>query len=158
MVKPSKYFKLQIEDEEDTTIIHALRQRGRYDSNLLYRFFTIDRNDQKTARIEEILARGTDRTSDHIKSEDDPILTHGPGPGGHLLKPSEYLYAAPEDEIIEQLNGIDRKGRDIFVSVYDNIRMIEYDVAYCFEFKDKEKPQDALIALIELEYKAVKGW
>lgn len=155
MIEPSKYFKLSVRNDERRAITMALRQKGIYSQDLLYRAFAIDENCDKAARIEEILERGTDRTLDtregdyNLTVEDFIVI-------GKRLKPSEYLWAAEESEIKEQLDDVE--GSDILVSVYDNTKMIEVSDKYCFEFRDKNRPQEALMALIELEYKPVKGW
>ncbi len=151
MVEPNKYFKLSIHNDEQRAITMALRRKGIYSRDLLYRAFAIDRNCDKAARIEEILERGTDRTSDEKRK--GYTLTREEEKRVGLLKPSEYLYIAQEREIKEQLDCMDELTGDLFVSVYDGKQMRLIDNVSAFAFIHKERPQDALVALIELEYK-----
>lgn len=153
-----KYFKLELKCNDIEEIFKALDERGLYSSDLLYRVFAIQENVAST--VKKILRRGTDRLSDKILgnihdgifnvfAREDVRLKER----GRPLKPSEYVWLAKEKNLEYELCNSEPTGT-VFVSVYDPSKMIAFTegTADAYEFADKENPQDALIALIELEY------
>lgn len=151
-------FDVRVPYDATEAIVAALKKRELYSPDLLYRVFTLE-DDGLSSRIKSVLRKGTDRTSDelsgsnkdgrfNLKEGDDIKLAER----GRPLKPSEYLWLTNESDLYGQLSDAPPAG-NLFVSVYDGklVVGVSHD-GICYEFKDKEKPQDALIALIRLHF------
>ncbi len=59
-----------------------------------------------------------------------------------------YFLASPQEQISNASSE-----EHLFVSVYNGKKMIAVNLVPCYEFRDKEKPQDALVALVQLHYR-----
>ena len=137
------------------SVLTSLKDRGLYDQNNLYRIFRIDEGVDVDERIDLILAKGTDRINSRRQSEEAKEISIILG---REIASDQYLCLAPEiDDSYDLPQGLDNRllivennfEISFFISVYDPKKM-SHMMDYDYEFKDKENPQDALIALIQL--------
>lgn len=147
---------VSVRENGSEEIVDSLQQQGIYEYGLLYRVFSI--REGVSQKVKDILRRGTDRLEDDILGDAEDGYFYLPKEydgrleeRGRQLKPSEYLWLTEEQGLEEQLIIAPDYG-ELFVSVYDPSKMLLVDGGYCYEFCDKQRPKDALVALMHLQY------